>query len=231
MILRLFKISSIVLLTSTGAWANDIFITQSGDDLDLTIVQKGGDNTIKQYDYSSNIEGKNIIIVLDQEHSNTGTNGNNVIEYWHLDGDDGSVEVRQGSDNYNGAGVRSDSTEYSGHHARVDYHGNGHSIRIGQRNPDDSPHSATVGIYGGNDSSVQITQGSSGSKSADVVVYNSDSNIDILQHYTGDQSASVTTYGSQPSNLSLEQQGSASSYSLTQDCQTTGGCYATVTQN
>lgn len=223
-------LSSVIMVAPTTAYSNDIFMEQIGDNLDLTIVQKGGKNSIGKYDSGSDIEGDDMTIQFHQEHSHDGS-GNNKIEYWHLDGKNGSVEVRQGSDNLNNNGVRSDSTEYSGHYARVDFHGDDNTIRVGQRNPDDSPHSATVDIWWADGVEVEVTQGSSGSKSASVLVRNDDSNISVLQHNNGSHSASISTYGSQPSTISLEQKGSnANSYSLTQDCQTTGGCSVSVTQ-
>ena len=112
----------------------------------------------------------------------------------------------------------------------VDIHGNNNSIRIGQRNPDNSPHNADAMIFA-DGASVEITQGSSGSKDASVTVSNDDSNISVLQHSNGAHTANIYTYGSYASNIQLEQKGtSANSYSLTQGCYTTGGCSATVTQ-
>ncbi len=218
----------ILIFSSQTSFANDIFITQSGDDLIMDITQEGGNNIVKQYDTTSGFDGDDQNVKIVQEHSH-GTS-NNVIEYWHINGNDNSLELRQGSDNLGGNGVRSDSTEYSGHTMMVDIHGNDNNIRIGQRNPDNSPHNADAMIFA-DGASVEITQGSSGSKDASVIVSNDDSNISVLQHNNGAHSADIYTYGSYASNIQLEQKGtSANSYSLTQQCETMGGCSATVTQ-
>ncbi len=230
MILRLFKSSSIVLLLlGSNAWANDIFITQSGDNFDLDITQKGSNNIVKGAWSYSEFDGNDQQVTIVQEHSN-GTN-NNVVEYGAVVGKDNSLEVRQGSDNLGGNGVRSDSIEYSGHYAHVGIIGDDNSIRIGQRNPDDSSHSAFVVILNADGVAVEVTQGSSNTKDAEVWVENDNSNISVLQHNSGAHTAYIDTYGSEPSNLQLEQKGSsANSYSLTQGCYTAGGCSATVTQ-
>lgn len=227
MISTFIKISSILLFTTT-AFANELYITQSGDDFDLDVTQKGGNNVVKGAWSYSEFEGDNQQVIIVQEHSN-GTN-NNVVEYGAIIGKDNSIEVRQGSDNLGGNGVRSDSIEYSGHYAHVGIIGEGNNINIGQRNPDDSSHSAWVVIIA-DDADVEITQGSSSTKDAEVWVENDNSNISVLQHNNGAHTAYIDTYGTNPSYLDLEQKGtSANSYSLTQGCYTVGGCSASVTQ-
>lgn len=228
MISILCKIIFSILFVS-AAFANDLYINQSGDNFDLDVTQKGGNNVVKKYDSGSHIEGDDMQLTIVQEH-NYGSS-NNVIEYWHLDGKNNSLELRQGSDNLGGNGVRSDSIEYSGHYQRVDIHGDDNSIRIGQRNPDNSGHTARAMILWADGASIEITQGSSSSKTANVTVYNDNSDISVLQHNNGGHTANITTSGSYASSLDLEQKGtSANSYSLNQSCQTVGGCSASVTQ-
>lgn len=217
-----------MMVVPTTAYSNEITITQIGDGLDLDITQKGGNNSVKEYFYDSKIDGDDNTVLFHQEHTN-GTS-TNVIEYGAVIGKENTLEVRQGSDNLGGNGVRSDSTEYSGHYARVDFHGDDNTIRIGQRNPDNSPHSAWAVIMA-DGADVEITQGSSSTKDAEVWVENDDSNISVLQHSSGAHTAYIDTYGTQPSNIELEQKGtSANSYSITQYCTTTGGCSVSVTQ-
>ena len=225
-------LTATILLTlfKSTSWANEITIEQIGDNLDLTIVQKGGNNVVKQYVYTSELAGDDMTVEFHQEHSD-GTS-NNVIEYWHVEGNNNSVEVRQGSDNLGGNGVRSDSEEYSGHYARVDIHGNDNSIRIGQRNPDNSPHTAVANIWYVDDSSIEITQGSSGSKTAHATIQNEGSSITVIQDGNGQHQSYIDTYGTQPSTIDLTQGGSTSQfYSLSQNCMTTGGCSVSVIQN
>ena len=225
-----WALAVVILSISTSSNANEITITQIGDNLDMDITQSGGNNIVKKLDYTSEFYGDDMTVLFHQEHSD-GTS-NNVIEYWHIDGNNNSVEVRQGSDNLGGNGVRSDSTEYSGHYARVDIHGNDNSIRIGQRNPDNSPHTAVANIWFVDDSSIEITQGSSGSNTAYATIQNEGSSISILQDGDGQHSAYIDTYGTGPSDIDLTQGGSTSQfYSLSQYCTNANGCAVTVTQN
>ena len=222
--------SAIITLTlSSVSSANEITITQIGDNLDLDITQKGGNNAVKEYFYDSVIDGDDNTVLFHQEHSN-GTS-TNVIEYGVIIGKENTVEVRQGSDNLGGNGVRSDSTEYSGHYAHIGIIGDENSINIGQRNPDNSPHSAWVVVMA-DGADVEITQGSSNTKDAEVWIQNDNSNISVLQDGSGSHTAFIDTYGSDPSTIDLTQGGSTSqSYSLTQYCVTANGCSVTVTQN
>ena len=229
MIIRWVQIVAIALTLSSQTSANEITITQIGDRLDLDITQKGGNNAVKEYFWDSVIDGDDNTVLFHQEHSN-GTS-TNVIEYGAIVGKENTVEVRQGSDNLGGNGVRSDSTEYSGHYAHVGIIGDNNKINIGQRNPDNSPHSAWAVIMA-DGADVEITQGSSSTKDAEVWVENDNSNISVLQDGSGSHTAFIDTYGSDPSTIDLTQGGSTSqSYSLTQYCVTAGGCSVTVTQN
>ena len=52
-----------------------------------------------------------------------------------------------------------------------------------------------------------------------------------MQKGDGDHTATVNLWGSEHTDLALTQQGnSTQSYSLTQYCQTSGGCTVSVTQ-
>jgi len=219
----------ISVLTSSNCWANDITITQIGDDFDLTIVQKGGNNVVKEAFWNTEFNGDDQTVILDQQHSD-GTS-NNVIEIGVVAGDNNNVEIRQGSDNLGGNGVRSDATEYSGHYAHAGVIGDNNNLRIGQRNPDNSPHSAWAVIYYVDNVDVEITQGSSGSKDAEVWVYADDSNVSVLQHGSGAHTAYINVDGLYGSNISLEQNSStAQSYSLSQYCTNSNGCAVNITQ-
>ena len=212
----------------TTTYSNEITITQVGDGFDLDVTQKGGNNAVKEAFSDSEMDGDDNTVLFHQEHTN-GTS-NNVIEYGAIVGKENTIEVRQGSDNLDGNGVRSDSTEYSGHYAHVGIIGDNNNVNIGQRNPDNSPHSAWAVIMA-DGADVEITQGSSSTKDAEVWVYNDDSNISVLQHNNGAHTAYAYTYGPNASTVDLEQKGtSANSHSLTQYCNTTGGCSVSVTQ-
>lgn len=217
-------------LVSHSSNANEITITQIGDNLDLTVVQKGGNNVVKEAFWNTEFNGNDQTIILDQQHSD-GTS-NNVIEIGVVAGDNNNVEIRQGSDNLGGNGVRSDATEYSGHYAHAGVIGDNNNLRIGQRNPDNSPHSAYAVIYYVDNVDVEITQGDSGSKDAEVWVSAADSKVDVLQHGSGQHTAYIDVSGMYGTDVQLEQNSStAQSYSLTQYCTNANGCSITTIQN
>jgi hypothetical protein len=217
-------------LVSHSSNANEITITQIGDNLDLTVVQKGGNNVVKEAFWNTEFNGDDQTIILDQQHSD-GTS-NNVIEIGVVAGDNNNVEIRQGSDNLGGNGVRSDATEYSGHYAHAGVIGDNNNLRIGQRNPDNSPHSAYAVIYYVDNVDVEITQGDSGSKDAEVWVNAADSKVDVLQHGSGQHTAYIDVSGMYGTDVQLEQNSStAQSYSLTQYCTNANGCSIITTQN
>lgn len=224
-----WALAVVILSISTSSNANEITITQIGDNLDMDITQSGGNNIVKGPFWDSVMDGNDNTVLFHQEHSD-GTYAN-IIEYGYIVGDDNNVEVRQGSDNLGGNGVRSDSTEYSGHYAHVGVIGDDNTVRIGQRNPDDSPHSAWAVIMA-DGADVEITQGSSNTKDAEVWVQNDNSNISVLQDGSGLHTAFIDTYGTGPSTIDLTQGGSTSQfYSLSQYCTNANGCAVTVTQN
>ena len=69
------------------------------------------------------------------------------------------------------------------------------------------------------------------SKTMNLTVNNSYNDVDMVQIGHASHSATVTIGGSYATTLNMLQQGStAQTYSLTQDCQTSGGCSVSVTQ-
>jgi len=61
---------------------------------------------------------------------------------------------------------------------------------------------------------------------------NNSNDVDIIQGGNATHSATVTLNGTYGTDLDLTQYSStAQSYSLTQTCQTSGGCSVAVTQN
>ena len=64
-----------------------------------------------------------------------------------------------------------------------------------------------------------------------MTINNSNNDVDLIQGGNASHSATITLNGSYGTDLDLTQQGgTAQSYSLTQDCQTSGGCSVSVTQ-
>ena len=70
-----------------------------------------------------------------------------------------------------------------------------------------------------------------GNKDLSLIIYNDDNEVSVVQKNNGAHNATITITGSQPTDLSLSQVGNTTqSYTLSQNCITSGGCSVTVTQ-
>ena len=217
-----------LLLSSYAKADNKILLDQTGDDLNLNIVQIGGNNEIKKYDSGSYMSGSDMSIDFYQNNSGT----QNTIDIWHLDGSNNSIRWGQGGKLNNAADTTFayDGTESGGHYARLDIHGNNNSVSGWQANSGNGAHTYNQLIFG-NNNSVYVEQRGDGAKTLNLTISGSGSNIaSIIQKGVG-HTATISLYGTDPTTLNLLQQGTtAQTYSLTQNCITSGGCSIGVTQ-
>lgn len=213
---------------------NEIELTQSGNNLYLTIDQIGGQNYIGGItgeSFSGDISGTDNEIVLHQEHSYAGTNPN-TIQIYDYNGNNNQVMLRQGSDGRNGFSgpYVSDTTEYSGHTMTLDLDGSNNTIVTGQRNERDVGHDLTVGVYS-DDNTINSVQGYHGEKSGEMYLWNDGNDVTTFQDGNGDHNFYIDLNGAYGTTLDLDQGGgSDKSYSIYQNCQTLGGCSITVSQ-
>ena len=87
-----------------------------------------------------------------------------------------------------------------------------------------------VNIFGdGND--VYAGQLQNGNKTLNLTIRNDSNDVFINQRDNGAHTATITLTGTHPTDLDLIQRGNTTqSYTLTQNCLTTGGCSVSVTQ-
>ena len=222
--------SVIILLIASSLQAdNEISIVQSGGlNLDLKVNQLGSNNQIKMYDSGSYIDGNNQS--FDFYQNNDGTN-QNLIELWHLDGDNNSIRWGQGGklSSSTDTTFSYDGTESGGHYARLDIHGSNNNVSGFQANSGNGGHTYNQLIFSSyND--VYVEQRGDGAKTLNLTISNDDNTVSVIQRATG-HTATINLSGSDPTTLSLLQQGTtAQSYSLSQNCITIGGCSVSVTQ-
>lgn len=212
MISQLFKTSSIVLLLTSNVWANDIFITQSGDDVTLNINQQGENNQIKgRTTTDSPITGNNNTININQ-----GYEGGNLVQM-DVDGNNNSIVVGQEkvlSTTTLGLGWTDDTNSYGNHSAGIDISGNNNEVQIVQRNNNTSSagHTSTAIITNGDSNTIHTLQtgtGSSNGHNSYVHVKNGrDGNsVDVFQNSdTADHKAVVSVY-SNNNNIEIDQTG------------------------
>ena len=84
----------------------------------------------------------------------------------------------------------------------------------------------------GDNNNVHVMQEANADKTLDLTINNDDNNVFIHQKKSHSHTATISLDGNYGTDLSLTQSSttSAQSYSLNQNCQTTGGCSVTVTQ-
>ena len=229
---------------------NEIYVTQTGDNLRLEWVQQGDNNLINtvlsgyQLDTAIQQEGKRNQVLKKSQGINgdynqvvveqwNNTNSTDINKIWiDIDGDSNAVDVGQGCKflSANATTCSRDTHEDAGHEMEINITGDFNSIRGGQKagtaNPD---HTLTMDINSDNNS-VWFTQAGSGSKDLDLTINNDGNSVSIHQHY-GAHTATVTLDGTSPTDLNLIQTGGPNqTYNLMQNCLTIGGCSVSVNQ-
>lgn len=229
---------------------NEIYVTQSGDNLKLEWVQQGDNNKIDtilsgyQLDTAISQEG-NRNQVLKKNQGISGDYNQVVVEQWNntnstdinkiwidIDGDSNMVDVGQGCKFIYSTSTdcSRDTHEDAGHEMEINIDGDYNWVRGGQKSGTANPnHTLKMDIVSDNNS-VWFTQAGSGSKDLDLTINNDGNAVSIHQHY-GAHNATVTLDGTSPTNLNLIQTGGPSqTYNLIQNCLTIGGCNVSVTQ-
>ncbi len=243
-----------------NAQDNEVYINQSGNNFDLTILQAGYDNTI-----NFSIGGTNNVVDLLQQGNGgyigyTSAWGSGLAWGGDLDGDYNNLNIvqtcNQGSscggdrfefhiqgnsndvDFYQGYRVDADETlhhmddyEYGGHFTRLDIHGDNNKFLGSQRsNNSGHEHSNITNIYG-NYNDVYTRQEGNQDKTLNLTINNSNNDVDMIQRGSATHTATVTLSGTYSTTLNMLQLGgTAQSYTLSQTCATIGGCSVSVTQ-
>ena len=91
-------------------------------------------------------------------------------------------------------------------------------------------HDLIAYMYGENND-VYVKQMQNGNKDLDLRIYNDDNEVTITQKNNGAHNATITITGTYATDLSLSQVGNTTqTYTLAQNCVTSGGCSVSVTQ-
>jgi hypothetical protein len=127
-----------------------------------------------------------------------------------------------------------DNYEGGGHKVTIDIHGSRNEVVGVQRNCSANNcdgHTAAIYVYG-DDNSVFGKQKADSSKTFNLTIYNDDNVVDYLQDGNASHTANITLNGAYGTDLDISQHSNtAQSYSLSQNCQTSGGCTISVTQD
>ena len=209
---------------------NQIYLTQSGDGLDLDIVQDGDNNLIIGPDLTNagSIQGDNNEITLTQ------TNDGNVLGI-DVNGNTNNVDIVQNTNqnaivditgNSNTLDLEQIHLNNSGEHfSKVTVNGNSNSITIDQKETGNKI--LFLDVDGSNN--VQVDQKGTGNHFLDINLTDSHT-VDVTQDGTGSHDAKIHLSGN-PSSVTLTQDSSNDqNYHLIQSC-SSSSCSATVTQN
>ena len=235
-------------ITSNG---NAIYVTQSGDRVDIDIVQYDNDNLVAGTSTTSStmanatISGDDNTVNITQGN-NAGSFSDDNVTLLDVNGTNNSITVRQG-DNMDDAGGHRSSTNVvgnyntlgilqendggigsNGHYMEIDVAGNSNIMYMDQKDDGDKMLFLDVN---GSSNDVDIIQQGTGEHFLDVTA-GSNQTIDINQDGSGSHAATIDMSG-YSSTLDLDQTGSTDkTYSLTQTCTNLNGCgTTTVTQN
>ena len=209
---------------------NQIYLTQSGDGLDLDIVQDGDNNLIIGPDLTNagSISGTNNEITLTQ------TNDGNVLGI-DVNGNTNDVDIVQNTNqnaivditgNSNTLDLEQIHLNNNGEHfSKVTVNGNSNSITIDQKETGNKI--LFLDVDGSNN--VQVDQKGTGNHFLDINLTDSHT-VDVTQDGSGSHDAKIHLSGN-PSSVTLTQDSSNDqNYYLEQNC-SSSSCSATVTQN
>ena len=231
-------------ITSTG---NQIYITQSGDNIDLDIVQYDNDQLIAGTGSTANnltnatITGDDNTVSITQGNSAGSFSDDNVVLF-DLNGTNNNVNIRQGDNvddagghriilnvtgNYNTTGINQHNdggVGSNGHFMDIDIAGNSNTAYMDQKSDGDKMLFLDVN---GNSNTIDTLQQGTGEHFLDVTV-GSNQTVDITQDGSGDHAATIDMSG-YSTTLDLSQGGSTDkNYTLNTICTNSNGCGTTT---
>ena len=238
---------SLSLIIDQIGYDNNIFFSiGDGDNVSIEIKQEGNNNELgyandspswgSGYGWGGDIDYDDQNIKLWQ-NCTEGTDCNkNDIQFHVSYGTDNKLWWAQGYeiDSRTDTNWSKDNSDGGGHKVTVDIHGYRNEVIGVQRNCSANScdgHYAQIYVYG-DDNSVFGRQKADASKSFILTINNDDNVVDYLQDGTGEHTATILLNGSYGTDLDFVQHtNTAQSYTLSQNCQTSGGCTVSVTQN
>ena len=224
--------------TTRNITGSGVYINNTGDNLDLDIVQDGNDNLIAGTNTTSQTTS-DAVISGDYNTVNLSQKSDNNVLLFGINGDHNDLIVSQGDNvndtgghraivditgNYNYTSLTQYDTGFgSGQFSDININGNDNTVTSTQRETD----KLLFVDVNGNDNSITTDQKDTGEHFLDITV-GSNQTVDITQQGTGDHAATIDM-GGYSSGLDLTQSGSTDqTYSLSQTCANASGCGTTT---
>ena len=215
--------------------------TQTGDDNIMRLDNHGDNNTFSAKQETSNAEmdleidyDNNTVDARQACHAGSSCLKDTMI--MNVYGSNNDVLMGQGYKVSSAGSFTYDGQEFGGHDMYLDITGSGNDVKLSQRsNNNTSDHYMDINIYS-DDNTVHAMQQHNNDKTLTLTINNDDNNVSINQQKSGGtQTATITLGGSYGTTLDLQMGTNnttgAGTYSLTQNCQTVGGCSVSVTQD
>jgi len=209
---------------------NAVYLTQSGDGIDLDIIQDGDNNLIIGSDLTNvgSIQGDNNEITLTQKNNGNvlgiDVNGaSNDVDIWqdteqnaivNITGNSNTLDLEQLHLNNNGS-----------HYSKVTVNGNSNSLTIDQKETGDK----ILFLDVDSSNNVQVDQKGTGDHYLNIILTDSHT-LDITQDGSGDHDAHINLSGNNTSITLTQDSSTDQNYYLEQNC-VSASCSATVTQN
>jgi len=214
----------VLILYSQTSWANDIYITQSGDGLSLEMQQRSKDNYISYNETGDD----NTVKVYQGMHSDGTIDGDETgghEAYWTITGSNNDLGSYQTDTNRGGGGG-------APHHLANIVNGDYNTVEHTQMGK--AGHDGFIEIQGDSNTVDLYQRGNGGQKWADIVLTGDGHTVDVDQRGSNSASAAIDLTNSGGAyNFTLTQNvtTSADSYSITGTCATFGGCNLTINRN
>ena len=215
--------------------SNVLVIIQQGQYNNVgSVINMDGLNWGSGSTYGGDIYGNNNNIKFEQ-YNTTGTDWNNIgIHNYGNSGNTAHVCQGKSFSDANDTTCKASATaEYGGHTAIVDFHGNNNDLKVSQETgTGNADHRVRAFYYNGDNNDTFIKQKGNGNKTAYLTVRTDGGEQSIIQKDNGAHTATVDLTGTYHTDISVLQYGNTTqSYSVTNTCQTVGGCTLSVTQN
>ena len=209
---------------------NQIYLTQSGNGIDLDIVQDGDNNLIIGTDLTSagSIQGDNNEITLTQKNNGNvlgiDVNGaSNDVDVWQDTEQNAIVNITGASNTLDLEQIHLNNS--GSHYSKVTVNGSSNSLTIDQKETGDK----ILFLDVDSSNNVQVDQKGTGDHYLNIILTDSHT-VDVTQDGTGDHDAHINLSGNNTSITLTQDSSTDQNYYLEQNC-ASASCSATVTQN
>ena len=224
----------LLLINTTTSNANEIYMYQVGDDLQMQVIQDGENN---YFQYCTNGNDSNCKDVNGNAHNwADGVASDNAIVNSSTVGDDNTVVVAHAT-GQNNSNINESNISVIGDRNKVQNFFSNHSS--GSHNYSNQPWGGTKEtniLITGDDNYVQVQSDSYGEAYSEIEVTGDDNDVTLYQRSMNNSASIDVTNAGGPNTVTVQQRGSSyqdtglNTYSLTQYCTNANGCAVTVTQ-